>query len=254
MEGTQLNKLQGKVALITGGTTGIGMATAHLFKSEGAQVIVTGRSADTLSEAQQALGPDATVISSDASQIADIDALIGQVGQKFGRIDILFANAGIAQFAPLEQVTEAFFDRQFDLNVKGLYFTVLKAAPLIPNGGSILLNASIVSRKGFPAASIYSATKAAVRSFGRTLAAELAPRGIRVNTISPGPIATPLYHKLDMPKEAVTQFSASMEQGVALKRFGQPEEIARVALFLASDDSSYVVGTEIFVDGGLAEL
>ncbi len=249
-----MNRLQGKIALISGGTTGIGLATAKLFQNEGAQVVVTGRNADTLSEAQQTLGPKATVVRSDASSLTDIDALISDVKRKFGRIDILFANAGIAQFAPVDQVTEDFYDSQFDLNVKGLYFLVQKALPLIPDGGAVLLNASVVSRKGMPAASIYSATKAAVRSFGRTLAAELAPRKIRVNTISPGPVATPIFNKTGLSKEALEQFSKEMEQGVALKRFGTPDEIAKVALFVASEEASYLVGAEIFVDGGLAEL
>jgi len=249
-----LNKLEGKIALITGGTTGIGLATAKLFQSEGAQVIVTGRNKDTLSEAQQTLGPNATLISSDTSNLKDIEALAAQVRQRFGRVDILFANAGIAQFAPLEQVTEGFYDSQFNTNVKGLYFTVQKLLPLMPDGGAVLLNASVVSRKGLPAASIYSATKAAVRSFGRTLAAELAPRRIRVNTISPGPVATPIFDKLEMPKEAADRMSQDLQQEVALKRFGTPEEIAKVALFLASEDASYMVGSEVFVDGGLAEL
>jgi len=249
-----MSKLQGKIALITGGTTGIGLATAQLFQQEGAQVIVTGRNADTLSSAQQTLGPKATVISSDASKVKDIEVLVGQIRQRFGRIDILFANAGMAQFGPVEQVTEDLFDSHFNLNVKGLYFIVQKALPLIPNGGSILLNASVVSRKGLPSASVYSATKAAVRSFGRTLAAELAPRQIRVNTISPGPVATPILGKLTMPREAAAQLSQDLEQSVALKRFGQPDEIAKVALFLASEDASFMLGTEVFVDGGLAEL
>lgn len=249
-----MNRLQEKIALITGGTTGIGLATAKLFQDEGAQVVVTGRNADTLSEAQQTLGPKATVIRSDASDLKSIDTLVSEVRQKFGRIDILFANAGIAQFAPVDQVSEGFFDNHFNLNVKGLYFVVQKALPLIPDGGAILLNASVVSRKGMPATSIYSATKAAVRSFGRTLAAELAPRRIRVNTISPGPVATPIFGKTGLPKEAIDQFSREMEQGVALKRFGTADEIAKVALFLASDDASFMVGAEVFVDGGLAEL
>jgi len=247
-------KLTGKIAVITGGTTGIGLATAQLYQQEGATVVVTGRNPATLASAQAALGPDATVVASDASSLADIDALAALVGEKFGRVDVLFANAGIAQFAPVEGVSEPFYDNQFNLNVKGLFFTVQKLLPLIPQGGAVILNASIVSVKGMATTSIYAATKAAVRSFGRTLATELAPKGIRVNTISPGPIATPIYDKLGMPKEMLDQFAAGMAQSVALKRFGQPEEIAKVALFFGSDDSSYVTGTELFVDGGLAEL
>ena len=249
-----MNRLQGKVALITGGTTGIGLATAALFQQEGAQVIVTGRSSGTLKEAQAALGPQALAIQSDTGKLDDIAKLMEQVRAKAGRIDVLFANAGVAKFAPFDQSTEGFFDEQFNINVKGLYFTVQQALPLISNGGAIVLNASVVSRKGFPGTSVYSATKAAVRSFGRTLATELAPRGIRVNTVSPGPIATPIYAKLGMPADAAQEFEKSMEQSVALKRFGQADEVARAVLFLSSTDSSYVVGTEIFVDGGLAEL
>lgn len=249
-----MSKLKGKVALITGGTTGIGLATARLFQSEGAHVIVTGRSAGTLADAQQELGAEATVIQSDASKLADIDKLIAEVGMKFGRIDILFANAGVARFAPFDQASETFFDEQFDINVKGLYFTVQKALPLIPDGGAVLLNASVAGKKAFPATSVYSATKAAVRSFGRTLAAELAPRRIRVNTISPGPITTPIYGKLGVPADASKQLEEGMAQSVSLKRFGTADEVARAALFLASEEASYIVGAELFVDGGMAEL
>ena len=248
-------RLDGKTALITGGTTGIGFATAQLFQEEGARVIVTGRNPKTVEDAQKALGPEAMVARSDASNLAEIDALMKVVSEKFGRLDVLFANAGATQFAPVEYVDENFFDRQFDLNVKGLFFTVKKSLGLMPDGGAVLLNASVASRKGFAGASIYSATKAAVRSFGRTLAAELAPRSIRrVVTISPGPIATGLFSKLEMPKEAAEAIAAGWAEGVALKRMGQPEEIARIALFLASDEASFITGTEVFADGGLADL
>lgn len=252
--GVSMGRLGGKIALITGGTTGIGFATAQLFQKEGAQVIVTGRNPKTVEDAQKALGPSALVSASDASNLADTDALMKIVSEKFGRLDVLFANAGIAQFAPAEHVDESFFDRHFDLNVKGLFFTVKKSLGLLSDGGAVLLNASVASRKGFAGASIYSATKAAVRSFGRTLAAELAPRRIRVITISPGPIATALFSKLEMPKEAVDAMAAGWAEGVALKRIGRPEEIARLALFLASDEASFITGTEVFADGGLAEL
>jgi NAD(P)-dependent dehydrogenase (short-subunit alcohol dehydrogenase family) len=249
-----MGKLNGKVAVITGGTTGIGLATAKLFQQEGAQVVVTGRSAGTLAEAQQELGPGALAVQSDTGKLSDIDALIAKVREKFGRIDILFANAGVAKVAPIEEVDERLFDEQFQTNVKGLYFTVQKAIPLIPDGGAILLNASVVDKKGYGGMSVYSATKAAVRSFGRTLATELAPRRIRVNTISPGPVATPILGKMGLPPDGARQFEENMAQSVSLKRFGQAGEIARAALFLASDDASFVVGTELFVDGGLAEL
>jgi NAD(P)-dependent dehydrogenase (short-subunit alcohol dehydrogenase family) len=249
-----MGRLDGKIALITGGTTGIGFATAQLFQKEGAQVTVTGRNPKTVEDARKALGPSALVVASDASNLAHTDALMRMVSEKFGRLDILFANAGIAQFAPAEQVNESFFDRHFDLNVKGLFFTVKNSLGLLSDGGAVLLNASVASRKGFAGASIYSATKAAVRSFGRTLASELAPRRIRVITISPGPIATELISKLEMPKEAVDAVAAGWVEGVALKRIGRPEEIASLALFLASDEASFITGTEVFADGGLAEL
>jgi NAD(P)-dependent dehydrogenase (short-subunit alcohol dehydrogenase family) len=247
-------RLDGKIALITGGTTGIGFATAQLFQQEGAQVIVTGRNPKTVEGAQKALGPGALAVASDASHLAQTDALMKIISEKFGRLDVLFANAGVTQFAPVEQVDETFFDRHFDLNVKGLFFTVKKSLGLLSDGGAVLLNASVAASKGFAGASIYSATKAAVRSFGRTLAAELASRRIRVVTISPGPVATALFSKLEMPKEAADAVAAGWAAGVALKRMGQPEEIARLALFLASDEASFITGTEVFADGGLAEL
>jgi NAD(P)-dependent dehydrogenase (short-subunit alcohol dehydrogenase family) len=245
-----MSRLTGKVALNTGGSTGIGLAIGKRFLEEGAQVAITGRTKDTLAEAQKELGPKAVTIQSDISKLKDIAAMIAQVREKFGRIDILVANAGIAKFAPLDQSSEEFFDEQFNTNVKGLYFSVQNAVPLIPDGGAIVLIASVAGSKGFPGASVYSATKAAVHSFGRTLAAELAPRRIRVNTLSPGPIMTPIFGKSGLTAEESQQFI----QGVALKRFGQPEEVANAALFLASDEASFVVGAEVFVDGGLAGL
>jgi NAD(P)-dependent dehydrogenase (short-subunit alcohol dehydrogenase family) len=252
--GISAGRLKGKIALITGGTTGIGFATAELFQKEGAQVIVTGRNPKTVEVARKTLGGGALGVASDASNLADTDTLMKMVSEKFGRLDVLFANAGVAQFAPVEQVDEGFFDRHFDVNVKGLFFTVKKSLGLLSDGGAVLLNASVASRKGFAGASIYSATKAAVRSFGRTLAAELAPRRIRVVTVSPGPVATDLFSKLEMPKEAADAIAAGWAAGVALKRMGRPEEIARLALFLASDEASFITGTEVFADGGLAEL
>lgn len=249
-----MGKLDGKIALITGGSTGIGLATAKLFEEEGAQVIITGRNAASFVAAQKELGGRALAIASDTSNLKDIASLIEVIREKFGRIDILFANAGIARFQPFGEVEESFFDEHFDINVKGLYFTIQAALPLIPKGGSILLTASVVSKKGFSGSSVYAATKAAVRSFGRTLATELAPRGIRVNTLSPGPVATPLFEKMGIPADAIGQMQERMTQGVALKRMGTSEEIARAALFLSSDDASLIVGAELFADGGLAEL
>src|SRR5580704_3996116 len=216
-----MGKLEGKIALITGGSTGIGLASAVLFQQEGAQVVVTGRNKDAVAAAQKELGPGALVIASDTSKLADIKSLMDEIRRKFGRIDIVFANAGIARFQPFGEIAEAEFDEHFDINVKGLYFTDQAALPLIPSGGSILLTASVVSKKGFPGTSVYAATKAAVRSFGRTLAAELAPRGIRVNTLSPGPVTTPLFGKMGLSDAAIEQMLANMAQGVALKRVGK---------------------------------
>jgi NAD(P)-dependent dehydrogenase (short-subunit alcohol dehydrogenase family) len=251
---TDMSKLENKIALITGGSTGIGLAAAQLFQAEGAQVIATGRSEANLAEGRKLLGPKALFVKSDTSNLADIDALIEQVRLKFGRIDVLFANAGVAHFSPIGQVTPDAFDNEFNINVRGLFFTVQKALPLIPSGGSILFTSSVVSRTGFPDSSVYSATKAAIRSFGRTLAAELAPRGIRVNTISPGPIKTPIFDKMGLPEGGAQQFETNMASMVALKRLGTPEEVAKAALYLASEDSSFVVGAEIVVDGGLVEF
>ena len=247
-----MNKLQNKVALITGGTTGIGLATAKLFQTEGATVVVTGQSAANVAAAQKELGASATAIQSDTSKLADIDALMKQIRDKHKRVDIVFANAGVGAFSPIGQFDEAAFDRMFNINVKGLYFTVQKALPLMPDGGAILLNASVASIKGMAGGSIYSATKAAVRALGRNLGVELAPRGIRVNVISPGPVETPIFGKLGLPPEVAQQVQEHMIQSVALRRLGRPEEIAQAALFLASADASFVLGVELFVDGGVA--
>jgi NAD(P)-dependent dehydrogenase (short-subunit alcohol dehydrogenase family) len=249
-----MGKLDGKIALITGGSTGIGLATAKLFQQEGAQVILTGRNAEAIDAAQKELGPSAIAIVSDTSRLQEINSLMDVIRQKFGRIDILFANAGIAKFQPFGEIQEATFDEHFDINVKGLFFTVQAALPLIPSGGSVLLTASVGSKKGFAGSSVYAATKAAVRSFGRTLATELAPRGIRVNTLSPGPVVTPIFAKMGLPEAAIAEMQKGMSASIALKRMGTAEEIARAALFLSSDDASLIVGAELFADGGLAEL
>ncbi|NML66050.1 SDR family oxidoreductase [Hymenobacter sp. RP-2-7] len=247
-------KLAGKVALITGGNSGIGLATAQRFVAEGAFVFITGRRQAELDAAVQALGSSAIGLQGDVSNLADLDRAIATIKAQKGRLDVVFANAGIAEFAPLEAVTEAHYDRQFDINVKGLFFTVQKALPLLPDGAAIILMSSIVGIKGFEANSVYSATKAAIRSLARTLTADLKARRIRVNAISPGPIETPgLNGILDTP-EQVAQFKAQLMSAIPLGRVGDADEIAKAVVFLASDDSSFVTGAELFVDGGLAQV
>ncbi len=247
-------KLNGKVALITGGNSGIGLATAKRYATEGATVIITGRNQSSLDEAVSDIGNGVLAIQGDVSNLDDLDNLYNIVKDKFGKIDILFANAGIAELAPFEETTEEFYDRHFDINVKGLFFTVQKALPLMNNGGSVILNASIVGVKGFQNFSVYSASKAAVRSFARTWATDLAPRNIRVNAISPGPIETPIYEKFGLPQEDLDAMGDAITQQVPLARFGTADEIANAALFLASDESSYINGIDLSVDGGLAQV
>jgi NAD(P)-dependent dehydrogenase (short-subunit alcohol dehydrogenase family) len=241
-----MKKLDGKIALITGGTSGIGLATAALFQQEGAQVVVTGR-------IKPSNFPDqaAAFIQCDVTKLDQIARMASDVRERFGRVDVLFVNAGVCRFRPIDEVDETFFDEHFNTNVKGAYFTVQQILPLMTGGGAILLNASVAGRIGRPRISVYAATKAAMRSLGLTLAAELAPRGIRVNTISPGPVQTPLFTKMDLEPDAAENIQKRMAQSTALKRFATPEEIARVALFLASDDSSYMIGAEVHVDGGI---
>lgn len=246
-------RLTGKIALITGGTSGIGLATAQLFLEEGAQVIVTGRNAETNAQAQATLGPAADVIVADTSDLQAVSALFETIRTRYGRIDALFVNAGVSQFAPLAQTSPELFDRHFDTNVRGAYFTIQSAVPLIPDGGAILINASVVASMGTPMASVYSASKAASRSLGRTLAAELVPR-IRVNVVSPGLIDTPTYSKLEMSPEAARALGEQMVRTIPMKRFGLAEEVAKAALFLLSDDSTYLTGTEMFVDGGVTGI
>ena len=247
-------KLEGKVALVTGGSTGIGLATAKQFVAEGAYVYITGRRQPELDAAVKTIGSNVKAIKADASVLADLDALYAQIKQEKGRVDVIFANAGGGEFAPLGSITEEHFDKTFNTNVKGLLFTVQKALPLLPDGASIILNASIVSIKGMPAFSVYSATKAAVRSFARSWTTDLKERKIRVNVISPGPIATPGVDGLAKTEEERKGLYAQLSSMVPLGRVGQPEEIAKAAVFLASDDSSYVAGIELFVDGGAAQI
>lgn len=249
-------KLHGKIALITGGNSGIGLATAQAFVKEGAFVYVTARRQAELEKAVETLGAQSRGIRADVSKLDELDALFHQIMQENGRIDILFVNAGVASFSPLGSITEEHFDRHFDTNVKGLLFTVQKALPLIPDGGSILLNASIESKQGQPAFSVYSATKAAVRSFARGWTNDLKDRGIRVNVISPGPIDTPGLNGLAgaTNPEQLQGFHDHLGSNIPLGRIGQAEEVARVAVFLASEDASFVAGIELFVDGGVAQV
>ena len=247
-------KLEGKVAVITGGNSGIGLASAKRFVAEGAYVFITGRRQLELDAAVKEIGQNVSAVQGDVANLADLDRLYATVKAKKGRIDILFANAGSATFAPLGEITEEHFDTIFNTNVKGLLFSVQKALPLIPNGASIILNASVVASTGNPALSIYSATKAAVRSFARTWIIDLKDRKIRVNAISPGPISTPGFDGLMRTEGEGGQFKANLVASVPLGRMGTPDEIARAIVFLASDDSSFVTGTELFVDGGVAQI
>jgi NAD(P)-dependent dehydrogenase (short-subunit alcohol dehydrogenase family) len=247
--------LAGKIALITGGSSGIGLATARRFVQEGAHVFITGRRQAELDTALAELGANGTGIRGDASNLADLDRRFAKIKNEKGKLDIVFANAGTGEFAPLDLITEEHFDKQFNLNVRGLLFTVQKALPLLQAGGSIVLNASIVSLKGTAAFSVYSATKAAVRSFARTWSVDLKDRGIRVNAISPGIIPTPGYNvSLGMSNEQVDEYVRTSSPAIPLGRVGTAGEIAKAVLFLASDESSYVTGIELFVDGGLAQI
>jgi NAD(P)-dependent dehydrogenase (short-subunit alcohol dehydrogenase family) len=249
-----MGKLDGKTAVITGGTTGIGLATAKRFVAEGAAIFITGRRQNELDAAVQAISGNVTGVQGDAANLADLDRLYETVKKQAGHIDILFANAGGGEFAPLGAITEAHFDKTFNVNVKGLLFSVQKALPLFTDGGSVILNASIVASKGMPAFSVYSATKAAVRSFARTWTVDLKDRRIRVNAISPGPIDTPGLSGLGQTEEQTAQVKVTLVAGVPLGRLGQADEVAKAAVFLASDDSSYITGIELFVDGGMAQI
>jgi NAD(P)-dependent dehydrogenase (short-subunit alcohol dehydrogenase family) len=256
-----MKKLEGKVAVITGGNSGIGLATAQRFASEGAYVFITGRRQSELDAAVKQIGKNnnnnVTSVQGDVSNLADLDRLYATVKEQKGHIDILFANAGVGELAPLGEITEAHFDKTFGINVKGLLFSVQKALPLFQDdgsGGSIILNASIASSKGIEALSVYSATKAAVRSFARSWTVDLKHRKIRVNAISPGPIDTPGASGLVQGEEQIEQFKASQVAAVPLHRIGSPDEVAKVVSFLASDESSFITGIELFVDGGMAQI
>ncbi len=249
-----MDRLSGKVALISGGTSGMGAATAKLFAAEGASVIVTGSNPETLEGARNDLD-GIEVIASDAGDPAAVAALVADVARRHGRIDVLYVNAGIARYAPFEQVDEAFFDKVFDVNTRGAFFLIKEVVKVMPDGGSIVLTSSIAHALGMPGLSVYSASKAALRSLGRAFAAELAPRNIRVNTISPGPIETPIWGKMTGGSaEQVSAMKDQMAATIPLKRVGRPEEVAAAALFLASGESSFMTGADLPVDGGRLDL
>jgi NAD(P)-dependent dehydrogenase (short-subunit alcohol dehydrogenase family) len=247
-------RLDGKIAVITGGNSGIGLATAQRFVQEGAYVFITGRRQSELDKAVKHIGRNVTGVQGDVSNLADLDRLYETVKQQKDRIDVLFANAGIGEVAPLGSISEAHFDKIFNINVKGLLFTVQKALPLFQDGGSIILTASVGGSKAYEGFSVYGATKAAIRSFTRSWTVDLKHRKIRVNAVSPGPIATPIFSRIGLSEEQVGQFKTDIENAVPLGRMGNPEEVAKAVAFLASDDSSYITGIELFVDGGIAQI
>jgi NAD(P)-dependent dehydrogenase (short-subunit alcohol dehydrogenase family) len=249
-----MKRLEGKVAVITGGNSGIGLATAKRFLDEGAKVAISGRNQKTLEEAVKSLGDGVLAVKADTAKFDEIEKFLGAATKKFGKIDVLFINAGVAKFAPLTDTAEALFDEQFDINVKGAYFTVQKALPHLNGGASIIFNTSVAGSKGSLTTSAYSATKAALRSLARTAAAELVERNIRVNAVAPGPIVTPIFGRTGLPQQAIEDWGKDLQAKVPMRRFGQPEEVAGVVAFLASSDASYITGVEINVDGGLGQI
>jgi len=249
-----MQRLAGKTALITGGNSGIGLATAKLFLEHGARVVITGRDRQTLEEACSTLKGDVAALQSDASSVGEIERLMSAVRERFGVLDVLFVNAAVARPAPFDAVTEADFDHITAVNLKGTFFTIQKALPMLAPSASIILTTSIANQMGSPNFSVYAASKAALRSLAQTLGLELIARGIRVNAISPGPIATPIWSKFGLPAEAERAVKDQVQQKSPAKRFGNPAEVARAALFLASEEASYVVGQEIVVDGGMSLL
>ena len=245
-----MNRLKGKTAVITGGNSGIGLATAQLFLEEGATVIITGRRSDAVKQATESLGKGVFGIISDAGNMKDVRALPLEVKKITKQVDILFANAGVGLFAPFNETSEDLFDSNLNVNFKGVFFTVQGLLPLMPDGGSIVLNSTILVHSGLETTAAYSASKGAVLALGKTLAIELASRNIRVNSISPGPISTPIYNKTGMPEDVLKEFAAGVQAKVPLKRFGESRDVAQVALFLASEDSAFMTGSEVSVDGG----
>lgn len=249
-----MNRLDGKIAVVTGGSAGMGLATAKLFVEEGARVIITGRDQAALDAAVRNIGRDVEAFRSDISRVEDLEALRVHIGKRYGRVDVVFANAGTAKPAPFEEVTEDDFDLGVDTNLKGSFFTVQKLVPLMSAGGAVVLNTSIQGSKGWPGFTVYAATKAAIRSLARTLTAELAPKGIRVNAVAPGLIDTDLIRKVGLSEETIEQINAQAHAQIPLARSGSAEEVARAVLFLASNDAAYVSGVELTVDGGWTQV
>lgn len=248
-----MSSLQNRVAVITGGNSGIGLATAKLFVENGAQVVITGRRKEENDAAVAQIGSGVTAIVADTAKLKDIDQMMEQIRQQHGKIDILFLNAGIAPFASFVDVDEEIFDKVFDINVKGVFFTLQKALSLLNSGASVILSSSVLHKQGCPGAVVYAASKAAVRSIGQTVAAELVSQGVRVNILSPGPTLTPIFNKTGLSPQRLHEVEEKMTASVPLGRFGTPEEIANVALFLASDESSYFIGADLQADGGYSQ-
>ena len=249
-----MSRLDGKVAVVTGGNSGIGFGTAKRLQEEGARVAISGRSRKTLDEAVKTIGNGMIAVQADVANLADLDKLYAEVSRKLGKIDVLFVNADIAKFAPLAETSERTYDEQFDINIKGAYFTVQKALPLLNDGASIILNTNVADSTGTAGTSAYAATKAALRSLARTAAAELASRGIRVNTVAPGPIVTPTFERTNLPIKAIDEFKKEIVTKIPMKRFKHPKKITDTVTFLTSQDASYITSVEINVDGGLGQI
>ncbi len=247
-------RFEGKVALVTGGNSGIGLATAQRLKDEGARVAISGRSRKTLDEAAKILGKETLAVQADVAKLADIDRLYATVTERLGKIDVLFVNAGVAKFAPLADVDESHYDEMFDINTKGAYFTIQKAVPHLNDGASIILNSSVAGQVGLPTGAVYAATKAALRSLARSTAAALVEKGIRVNAVAPGPIETPIFGRTGLQPAELEEFKKNITSQVPMQRIGRPEEVAGVVAFLASADASYITGVEINVDGGMGQI